>query len=112
MSVVANVDGTVEMEAPQEVLKPTDDGMMQISVDESGHFHTEEGFMLMQTKSEFDSSESEEAEATQEDANEEKMEEWDPSIIGSAVPNHPSWQFEAMTNVDSLSLLQLDAKVE
>jgi hypothetical protein len=113
-----HADGAIEMN-PKEIVVPSD-GMMSISVDGHGDFHSEEGFMLVQTKTQIDTtastSESTSSEgdssATHESAeSSDAGSELEESLIGTTVIGHPTWTIEAMEDFAAVSLMQTDAKM-
>merc|ERR1719181_324285 len=108
-TVIGKADGSVET-ASQQVVAPND-GVVQISVDEIGDIHPEEGFMLVQTQTHVESTVNEEANDSEEELQTE-MEEWDPAIVGSTVLGHPSWTLEAMPELASMSLIQTGIHLE
>jgi len=108
-------DGSIELTTQKEIVAPSN-GMMSISVDSHGDLHSEEGFMLVQTKAQIDMTEvlpdmtiSEAQELAAESL--EEGSEFEQSLIGTTVAGHPSWTIEAMDEFAAVSLMQTDAQV-
>jgi len=95
-------DGSIELN-PRAAAVPND-GMMTVSVDGHGDFHSEEGLSLMQTSMRTD-------ETVAETLSVEAP--WTPLEEFSA-DGHPSWTSEALDDlsVDGLALVQTGAHVE
>jgi hypothetical protein len=112
-------DGSIELNSQKETVVPSN-GMMSISVDSHGDLHSEEGFMLVQTKTQIDITEvnsgatiSEGDSSVAQDSSEsvEEGSELEENLIGTTVAGHPSWTIEAMEEFAAVSLMQTDAQV-
>jgi hypothetical protein len=119
-----HTDGAIELN-PKEIAVPSN-GMMAISVDSHGDYHSEEGFMLVQTKAQIGTAEADsESTSLQGDSlssltilqaqemaeSSEADSELDESLVGASVAGHPSWTIEAMEEFAGVSLMQKDAQM-